>query len=564
MDTNNIIRMKRFSVVSILCFILLVLVQGCNDDDNMTLLQLRTSVVSEVTETSAKVGGKIIGSLDGVSEVGICWSKQPEENSDMQYIPSTIAGEEFVSSITGLRSGTRYFVRAYAKRGGKIIYGDLRNFTCLGQLSLTLPFNERFRGNTFPPEYWNIIDKDGDGYNWEAYDNRFYAALSDSYRSKDLTPENYLVSPKITISGTHPVLKWSVGVMDDEYYMEHYKVVVSETPFTEENCQNNGTILFEETMTADAYRTLLFRSVSLEAYKDKDIYIAWVHYNCTGLYCVYITDIQIESENAGLNVTVPSLILDEPENLSRTSVDLKAEIPTDGGASVINKGFCYAKTATPTVDNDVIMIEPHKDLFTTLNGLESGTTYHVRAFATNSAGTSYSEEQSFTTPKVIVTTLLEEALTGEIPSTWTILDKDGDGYSWEYYDGYGTVCSDSYRSSKALTPENYLVTPAITIPIDANSADLSFDIAASAKNAYQEKYKVVISLQPMTLENCREAEVVRDYTELTAEYKQKTFMTQKIDISRYVGKTIYISFIHGDCTDMESLLLKNVIVNSYE
>ena len=64
--------------------------------------------------------------------------------------------------------------------------------------------------------------------------------------------------------------------MDDEFYMEHYKVVISETPFTEENCQTNGTVLFEESLSAEAYRTLLYRSVGLDSYKDKDVYIAWV------------------------------------------------------------------------------------------------------------------------------------------------------------------------------------------------------------------------------------------------------------------------------------------------
>ena len=89
-------------------------------------------------------------------------------------------------------------------------------------------------------------------------------------------------------------------------------------------------------------------------------------------------------------------------------------------------------------------------------------------------------------------------------------------------------------------------------------------MAASAKNAYKEKYKVVVSLQPISIDNCRDAETLKEYTELTEEYKQKNFVNQTIDLSAYIGKTVYIGFVHGDCTDMESLLLKNVIINSYE
>lgn len=356
--------MKRLSIWAGILFILSALFFGCSDDDQALPLQLRTSVVTDITETSATLGGKVEGVLDGVTETGICWSVQPE--AEVQYVPSSSVSAEFTVSLTGLRSGTRYFARSYAKRGNEVVLGDLRNFTCLGQLAMVLPFNERFRGDVFPPQYWNIIDKDGDGYNWEAYNNRFFAALSDSYRSKqDLTPENYLVTPKITVSAGKPVLKWSVGVMDDEFYMEHYKVVISETPFTEENCQTNGTVLFEESLSAEAYRTLLYRSVSLDSYKDKDVYIAWVHYRSTGLYCMYVTDIQIEGEGAALNVTIPQVVMGELENLSRTSVDVKADIPEDGGASVIRKGFCFGTAPSPTIDNRVETVDPHQTLAVT-------------------------------------------------------------------------------------------------------------------------------------------------------------------------------------------------------
>ncbi len=161
-------------------------------------------------------------------------------------------------------------------------------------------------------------------------------------------------------------------------------------------------------------------------------------------------------------------------------------------------------------------------------------------------------------------TYFEEKLTGEIPSDWTILDKDGDGFCWEFYSGYGTVCSDSYLSAEgALTPENYLVTPPIIIPQDATAPELSFELAASATNAYQEKYKIIISESPLTLDNCRDAVALRDYTELTQEYSKRTFQLESISLSGYQGKTIYIGIVHGDCTDMESILIKNFLVFGY-
>lgn len=545
-------------LIASLCFSI-----GCTDDDNVAPLVLHTSAPSAITETTAVLEGKI-NDLSGVSEVGICWGQNPEK--DFTLIPASAINTEYSVTLSGLRSGTLYYARAYAKRGDQIAYGELRNFTCSGLLAVQLPFCERFRGVSFPPLNWNILDADGDGYNWEQYDNRFFAALSDSYRSKtDLTPENYLITPKIEITGSNPELKWSVGVLDADYYQEHYKIVISEIPFTLENISENGSVIFEETLTADAYRSLLYRSVSLADYKGKDVYIAWVHYNCSGLYCMYVTDIMIENETVSLNTELAQLTIDKPANITRTSADLNALIPSDGGTTVIEKGFCYATQTMPTVDHTTQNIDPHKELSVTINDLTPGTTYYVRAYARNQTGLTYSEEVSFITPEIITTTLLNEPLTGEIPATWTILDKDGDGHTWEYYDGYGTVCSDSYLSAAgALTPENYLITPALTVPENATIADLTFEVAASAKNAYKEKYKVILSEQPITIDNCRSAIDLMSYFELTADYKQKTFVQQKIDLTPYIGKTVYIGFVHGDCSDMESILLKNVIVNSYE
>ena len=80
----------------------------------------------------------------------------------------------------------------------------------------------------------------------------------------------------------------------------------------------------------------------------------------------------------------------------------------------------------------------------------------------------------------------------------------------------------------------------MSIPEEANAADLLFEIAASAKNAFRERYKVILSETPLTVDNCQSATNLIDYVELTEEYKQKNFIQQRIDLSEYVGKTIYI------------------------
>lgn len=166
----------------------------------------------------------------------------------------------------------------------------------------------------------------------------------------------------------------------------------------------------------------------------------------------------------------------------------------------------------------------------------------------------------------VKTTYFEESFKSGIPATWTNIDKDGDGHKWEHTttDG-GFAMSRSYLSAdgSALTPENYLVSPAITVPASAQSVTLSYDLSASAKNAYQEQYQILISEAPITEANCREAKVLKDWTELTDAHKYWSVVTTTTNLQGYAGKTFYIAFLHGNCTDMDRFLLKNVVVYTF-
>ena len=77
---------------------------------------------------------------------------------------------------------------------------------------------------------------------------------------------------------------------------------------------------------------------------------------------------------------------------------------TDPGTTAISKaGFCWSATnETPTVDdstNDMMaqLADGNTTLSSSLPDLTPGTTYYIRAYATNRFGTSYSEVFTFKT-----------------------------------------------------------------------------------------------------------------------------------------------------------------------
>jgi hypothetical protein len=68
-----------------------------------------------------------------------------------------------------------------------------------------------------------------------------------------------------------------------------------------------------------------------------------------------------------------------------------ATVTISGGGDVTARGLCWNITGTPTISDNVVSVGNGTGSFTgKLTGLSEGSTYYVRAYATNSKGTAYS------------------------------------------------------------------------------------------------------------------------------------------------------------------------------
>jgi hypothetical protein len=73
-------------------------------------------------------------------------------------------------------------------------------------------------------------------------------------------------------------------------------------------------------------------------------------------------------------------------------------VTADGGAAVTAKGVCWNTTGTPVATGNHTTDGTGTGSFTSsITGLSAGTLYYVRAYATNTNGTAYGSELSFTT-----------------------------------------------------------------------------------------------------------------------------------------------------------------------
>lgn len=102
---------------------------------------------------------------------------------------------------------------------------------------------------------------------------------------------------------------------------------------------------------------------------------------------------------------LPDVITLEVSEVTTTSAKCGGEVLSDGGSPVIRRGVCWSTEQQPTIENDTTVNDSGLGVFASiLANLTPNTTYYVRAYATNSTGTGYGNEVSFTTvdglPKV--------------------------------------------------------------------------------------------------------------------------------------------------------------------
>lgn len=99
--------------------------------------------------------------------------------------------------------------------------------------------------------------------------------------------------------------------------------------------------------------------------------------------------------------TIPTLLATKAASyVSTTTAISGGEIVDNGDATITEYGLVYGTSSNPTVTIDTKLVIDSildKKFSDTITGLLANTTYYVRAYATNSQGTGYGTEVSFTT-----------------------------------------------------------------------------------------------------------------------------------------------------------------------
>jgi hypothetical protein len=126
--------------------------------------------------------------------------------------------------------------------------------------------------------------------------------------------------------------------------------------------------------------------------------------------------------------TGPTVTTAAASSITSTTADSGGNVTDDGGASVIARGVCWSTSANPTTADSHTTNGTGSGVFTSnITGLTPGTLYHVRAYATNSEGTSYGSDLQFTTLATVpsVTTTAASSITSTTADSGGNVTDDG-------------------------------------------------------------------------------------------------------------------------------------------
>lgn len=399
--------------------------------------------------------------------------------------------------------------------------------------NLTVPFTEGFE-SAIP--CWTMVSIDpANDDKFGVYEDADAHAGSQDFRFSSYNSASdynqYLITPELTLAGSNYMVSFFYKAYRNS---DQFRVMYSTT--------NNNIASFIELQDFQAPATTWTEVVMSLPSGTK--YVA-INYYGDFAYYLYVDEFSVSP------ITAPTVTINGPASV------------VEGSSATFTAVSPLADSFAWTVDGNAVSSTTN-----TMNYTFTSTGNHtVSVTATNSQGSaSASLNVNVYSCGSAVNIPFAENFDGGINECWTILDADGDGYSWEssanpvsYFvpgtdlsgNGHngstGFALSGSYSNvtSEALTPNNWLITPMINL---SENATLKFWVNAQDANYSAEHYGVYVSTTGTN---------PSDFTLLFEEtidanggpreqgaWKQKT-----ANLSNYTGQTVRIAFRHFNCTD---------------
>ena len=421
---------------------------------------------------------------------------------------------------------------------------------------------------------WTTIDNDGDCQTWNLFPQGGYGhhstdgmVVSDSYdyvSGSPLTPDNFLVSPRMTIRAGG-LINFYFCALDEDYPAEHLAVAIS----TESNTNpSDFTNLWEWTLTGKSQSTRQFRdvtgdlqgnwwqiSVDLSAYEGQEAYIAIRHCSCSDQFALCVDDISIGDGSGyepllGCDIILDGQTVAQNQHGRRFLLDTEGFVDGSSHTTTVRANYGMGSTLERTYAWTYRTPEHFQGSPDGLQAQSDGSTVQL----------------SWTLPTMSAPFPIEELFYDFADSTLmdlTLIDANNDGqnfrvYPWSGFGGGIGLRSFSWMSGPGpLNPDNYIVTPRLTATADARISFMACDADMPGIAPDPEHFGVAVS----TSGNTNPA----DFTMVQEWNSTGTYTEYSVDLSAYAGQQIYIAIRHFNTTgETYYLCVDNIKVTGVE
>lgn len=452
---------------------------------NVTLPSVTTAAITNITSSSATSGGNVTSSGGAnVTARGVCWSTNQNPTLSDNFTTNGSGTGSFVSDLTGLNPSTTYYVRAYATNSQGTSYGNQESFTTTSSGIQCNDFTLTHTAGSVAPVSktvnYNVTltDLSGETKCWITQNLGADHEANSATDASEASAGWYWVFNKkqgFKHDGTIrvPDTQWIYPTNENSNWLNTNDpcfLLLGETwripTYTEwNNVDLSGswenyfdTYSSELKLHAAGFLhnengNLLIRGIGGRYWSSNQISNGngWL-LNITNSNCFLDTgdksygfSIRCLSDGNSSGITLANVITTNISNTTQTSATSGGEITSDGGAPVTARGVCWSINQSPTLNDDFTTDGSGTGTFVSnLSGLYPSTTYYVRAYATNSVGTAYGNQVSFTTTSsgfVCGNTLTINHIAGEVaPVNKTV--------------NYGTVETNLTGSNKCWITQN--------------------------------------------------------------------------------------------------------------